>query len=80
MRKFRPFSTTEEPESHCKKFLIERPHDIHEMHLFFVPCNTYPYVNPLGTSHSDDGSQGELDSLGLKANTTIYSLRAQLVT
>ena len=27
-RKFRPFSTTKEPESHCKKFLIERPHDI----------------------------------------------------
>ena len=50
------------------------------MHLFFVLCNTYPQGNPLGTSHSDDGTQGELDSSGLKANTTICSLRDQNVT
>jgi len=37
--------------------------------------------NQLGTSpHFDDNMQGKSDSLGLKAKTTIKSLRVQRVT
>ena len=49
--------------------------------FFYFSVEYISWGNPPGTSpHFEDGTYAKLDSLQIKGNTTIYSLRAQHVT
>lgn len=50
-----------------------------EIHISGNTQDTFPQLED-GTQAKLDGTQAKLDSLGLKANTTLYSLRAEHVT
>lgn len=50
-----------------------------EIHISGNTQDTFPQLED-GTQAKLDGTQAKLDSLGLKANTTVYSLRAEHVT